>query len=696
MTAPTIQSPPVAPGAGWIDLPTAAKRSGRSIGHVRRLCGSAKYCPGGSTLLSKGQARLVAPAGGGKPEWWIKEDADPAFAPVKFANQIGTDVRHLTDRQRHTAQLRRLILDKWEEAVSAAFKLGFDRDAATGRFVQQLFLGEVPGLKQSIELSRRTLYYWQDRWQRGGLAGLADGRGGKGQGGEQPEDPFLEKVKSLYLHKNKPKLSTCYEMARYDAAEKGWAICSRRTAQRAVDSIRKDVLLMYRFGEKKAYTNEAEPFIERDYRTLRSNQIWNGDHHQFDVVVRVTKAGKIEHVRPWVTGWQDMRSRKIVGWRVFDGDPNSDTILGALDDGVRAHGIPEGACIDNGKDYDSYVLNGRTKKDRWLIRRGKIQLDEAHAAGVFAALGIKASFCWTYHGQSKPIERFFETVELHTRLWPTYCGNCPQDRPEDLQLLIERGKAPTLEDFRDWFATWLRDAYHSAPHTGDAMDGKSPAVVFEECLSLKRTAPAELLDVLLLKPTPPLKVHQNGVTWQGLRYGQYEPALRAMLGREVVLRVNPTEIGRVQVWTPAGKFVCLAPANAKLPADATAEELRKAVKEKLGERKKVKEYHQVRPRLAEDLPDKILRARVAANAGAKPADPDLPPPSLQPVRSPLEGELPRVQRAFEMGNLRQAVGAETSDPGGFLYGGGAASDDEDAPPSMSFRDMMVRPEEGDE
>jgi hypothetical protein len=86
----------------------------------------------------------------------------------------------------------------------------------------------------------------------------------------------------------------------------------------------------------------------------------------------------------------------------------------------------------------------------------------------------------------------------------------------------------------------------------------------------------ELLDVLMLKPTKPVKVTQNGVTWQGLRYGQYEPALQQRLGQDVVLRIDD-QVSRVQVWTTDGKFVCVAPANARVPANATQAQLREAI-----------------------------------------------------------------------------------------------------------------------
>src|SRR5205085_2882112 len=110
-----------------------------------------------------------------------------------------------------------------------------------------------------------------------------------------------------------------------------------------------------------------------------------------------------------------------------------------------------------------------------------------------------------------------------------------------------RGKAPPLTDFADAFGRWVSGEYHLKPHQGDGMDGRPPAKVFLEHLRTKRTASPALLDMLLLKPTPPVKVTQNGVTYNGILYGQNEPALWPLLGKQVILRIDPEAISRVYV-----------------------------------------------------------------------------------------------------------------------------------------------------
>jgi putative transposase len=684
---PSPLTPPAAGNRrGYIDLPTAAKRSGRSVGHLQRQCMD--------KWAGEGLAEQRRPPQGGKPRWYVLETADPSFAAVKFPEAMGTDLRRVPARKREQAIDRRRILDQWHKARAAGLQLGrFTEAQITGHFLQRLEIDE------GTKLSRGTLYNWERSWRRGGLSALVDGRGNE-PAGAPTDDPFLTRVKDLYLSPRKRKLTVCHLLAAEAARDKGWEHRSYKACQRFIDALPVELVKKLREGEE-AYTNDAEPYLERDYTTLRSNEIWCGDHHQFDVLVKVRQAtdsasGEIttRHVRPWITAWEDMRSRKITGYSIFATDPNTDTILAAFRMGVLDCGVPEGVYIDNGKDYDSYALNGRTKKDRWSRRRVKVQFDPDRFAGIFGALGVSATHAQAYHGQSKPIERFFGTVESRfTRNFDTYCGNSPAEKPQDLQLNLERGKAPTLEDFQESFAGWLASDYHARGHGGDGMDGRTPDAVFAAELTSKRTAPAELLDVLLLKRIGPVIVGQNGVTYSGLRYGQYEPALHERLGGKVYLRVDDRDLSAVQVWTEDDRLVCMAPANARIPANADAGTLRAALRTKGQIRKSVQEYRQVRPHVAEDLPDLMTRAAASAAKARKAPEPPDAPPSLKPVRSPLEAQLPTLRRMVEGRQHRKAVGAEslTPDEGRFLYrapaAGPSGDDGEDASPS--FRQLML-------
>lgn len=655
--SPSITPPPAPAGIGWIDLKEAARRAGYSSDGVLRHKLKA-WIPAGMAKQEK--------SGNAKARWMVREDADPKFARVKFPEQINAaaELRPLTDKQRAAVQERRRLIGKWESERAAGVTLGLPEVKITANFLNRLLIDE------GITLSRRTLYNWLAGYRLSGTAGLIDERWRSQQAaGSNPDspDPFLDEIKRLYLTQRRLKLTVCHEMASLKASEQGWPVRSYKTAQRFIDAIPLAVLLKHRFGDE-AHNNDAQPFLEKDYSTLNSNQIWCGDHHQFDAFVQISDrtssdSGEVtfRNVRPWLSAWMDERSRKIVGWTIIVTDPNSDTILAALQHGISSHGVPEHVRMDNGKDYDCYAFHGETKKQR--RRRIRLGVDE-RSMGIFVQLGIGTKHVQPYHGQSKPIERFFRTLEdRFGRTWDTYCGNSPENCPEDLPDKLKAGKAPTLEDFTAAFETWLEHDYHARGHGGDAMDGKSPSQVWTEQLQTKRTAAPELIELLLMKPTKPIKVQQNGVTWQGIRYGQFEPALQVMLGKQVVLRIDRRDLSRVSVFTVEGRFVCVAPANKKISANADAETLREALRETKRARSVMKQYHQVRPRLSEDVTDRMTRAAAMKHrkAGTDRIDPTLPPPSFSPVRSPLEGELESLQKAFKP---RMAVGAESMSDSG--------------------------------
>jgi hypothetical protein len=311
----------------FISLDEASRRSGLNVGFIRRMCSDAKRMAEG-TLLSRGLAKLEAPAAGGKACWWVREDADARFARVKFAAQIGTDLSAFTAAQRKKILYRKGILTRWEEAVAAAFTLGFNRDAATNRFLKQLSDGG------EAKISRATLYNWDRDYRMGGLAGLADERCGKSRGESKDDpDPFLGEVQRLYLSLRKPKLTVCHEMACLKAAEQGWAIRTYKTCQRHVEKDprgggaeaaprrggvrqpRRAVLRgrLFDSGKQRA-VERGSPSLRRAGEGERAPRRSSGE-----MVVR--------HVRPWLTAFQDVRSRKIVGWKVYAHDPNSDVML---------------------------------------------------------------------------------------------------------------------------------------------------------------------------------------------------------------------------------------------------------------------------------------------------------------------------------------------------------------------------------
>jgi transposase InsO family protein len=642
-----------------------------SLGHLSRLCRGRWH--------AAGVARLDRPPEGGRSCWWIAESADPAFAAVKFPSDIPFDLRTLTESQRKSLLSRKRVLDNWQLARAGGVALGFAEKQVTSQFLSRL------EAEEDRRISRSTLFRWLAEYRRGGLGSLRDRRGGaggkdqdQGAGGSgnsssssSGNGEFLDAMKGYYLSPNRPSAKSCWMAACLKASEKGFAVLGYRAACLFLAGLPSAVKTRRRDGED-AFVERCEPSIQRDYTTLRSNEQWVGDHHRLDVIVEDN--GKL--VRPWLTAWMDMRSRTITGWCIYSHAPNQTTILSALRGGITQAGVPELLYIDNGKDFGSRALHGTTKKQRKNHRRGGAAIDEDHVRGVLGHLQCKARFCWAYHGQSKPIERFFGTLEdQFGRTWSTYRGNCPANRPEDSELKLARGEAPTLADFTAAFADWL-GVYHAAAHEGDGMDGASPAQVFDRSFGdrAKCVVSSDLLDLLLMRQPKPVRVHKNGVTWQGMGYGQYTQLTIEHLRRWVYLRIDERDISSVQVWTEDDRFICIAPANQRVPANATEQEMRAAGSQKRGHRKRLREIYQRRTRLAEDIPDLMIRARAAANAaGAAKARGSQSvgmtaagPPDLKMLRSPLLEQLPAVRRGAQFVAGKLAAGAENVDSR-FLY-----------------------------
>lgn len=169
-------------------------------------------------------------------------------------------------------------------------------------------------------------------------------------------------------------------------------------------------------------------------------------------------------------------------------------------------------------------------------------------------------------------------------------------------------RAPQLLEFTEKFSTWLDTCFHVSRHTGDSMDGHTPSEVYEASWNgaSKRDTSRESLDLMLMKETRPLKVGKNGVRWDGLGYGQYDPDLIKMFGKEVYLRIDERDVNGVLVFTVDDQFVCHAPCNTRLPFKSSNELLRQAKRNKHRVTKVVNDFREVRPQIHADLTDHMI------------------------------------------------------------------------------------------
>ncbi|MFR5795823.1 MAG: transposase domain-containing protein [Christensenellales bacterium] len=204
-----------------------------------------------------------------------------------------------------------------------------------------------------------------------------------------------------------------------------------------------------------------------------TNEVWFGDHHKIDLFVLDENDNL---VRPWMTAWMDACSKKFVGWELTL-EPNSDTVADSFcraavyTKGSDVHGLPRYIYIDNGKDYRSHRFEGETLVETDL---GCLNAEFSEKEGLLRALGVGVHHALPYRGWSKDVERAFGTLEDFVREFPGWCGDSPEERPEDngriLRRMKERGELMTFETFAKCFAEKLLPKYEN--HIGE--DGLSP------------------------------------------------------------------------------------------------------------------------------------------------------------------------------------------------------------------------------
>jgi transposase InsO family protein len=401
----------------------------------------------------------------------------------------------------------------------------------------------------------QTFYRWEKRARTAPefrLRSLVDVRGRttslKPQASGRSAEAW-DYFKHLYLDPRKPGIQTCYELTAQKAAEQQWSWPAYNTICRAVrDEIPKATQVLFREG-RKAFESTCVPRVRRSFDHLATHDTWCADESTLDFYCRCPDGkGGWKRIRPILTAWLDIRSRYFVGWHISD-RANSDTIVCAFKRGVQAFGPPREVLCDNGADYKAVA--GRSRK--WA------SFDEGHLTNLYKELGVECRWAIPYEPWAKMIESHFRTVhEHHDKLWDTYCGGKPEDRPEGVVGLALTA-LPTIDEVRTRFAEWL-EAHHARPQSGDGMCNLAPAQALEQFrgASVRQKPDEAMLDFLCAKVTKPVSVTRDGVRHNGIHYGQGQDALLRRLGEKVLLRVPPERADYVDVCELDGRPICRA------------------------------------------------------------------------------------------------------------------------------------------
>ncbi len=365
-------------------------------------------------------------------------------------------------------------------------------------------------------------------------------------------------IQSHYLNPHRPMIAAVHRWVSKDCEMSGVPPPNYTWVRRVVEKIPADMIARFREGDKTFRDKFA-------YVTLRKKpalprQWVNSDHHQCDHFV-IFPDGKIG--RPWLTAIQDICTNEIMGFYIKRevragrvAHPGSNEVALCLrravlkkeDQGWPSFGLFENFYLDLGKDYRSH-----------------------HVRAVCHDLGIHIEHCQPYHGQSKPIERWFGVMENALRHLPGYTGSKPELRPEG----IDPKSLLSIDQYDRALHDWITKEYHY--QSSKALGGLSPIEALgshaKNGWSPREIGNDRALDLLLMRRRS-VKVYRMGIQAFGVQGKQryfWTDELTSYINQRVDIAYDPAHVGELLVYAK-DRFVCKA-TNKELLTFGASEEM---------------------------------------------------------------------------------------------------------------------------
>ena len=471
---------------------------------------------------------------------------------VTAERKLSMEVSDLTEKQRKDAYEWKHIIEEWEKYISGNWK---KKTALTEEFVS------LWNKEHDKKISARTLNRKREQYRANGIVGLADFRGTNAskRGSQIPEDIWALFTK-WWLDEAEPGVMTVYKLVygfiELNMPERLETLPTYATFRNQAQKLPFAVKQYYRKGNK-AYEDDCEPWIRRDYNDIDSNDVWSADYHTLDILAKDDLTGKI--IRPHASVWIDVRSRKILSVVLCE-NSNSDGVISAFKRAAVKYGLPRQVYLDNGREYlvSDFGGRGRRKTDE--------NAKAEYGLTILERCGVQMYNAKAKNGKSKVIERVFAEVKKEfSKMIPTYVGGSPDERPERMKklnkVLKNEKNVPLLSEVKELFENYVEGIYNETESSGMGMDGKCPNDVYEENLIRKRTATKEELNIMLMRTARLQTVKENGVS---LKFGSVildywdEYLLDNYERKKVFVRYDIDDLSEVRVDDEKGRFICTA------------------------------------------------------------------------------------------------------------------------------------------
>lgn len=491
------------------------------------------------------------------------------------------------------SEMERAEINKWKEILGdwTSFRFAYqDKDGnknlkeADKKYVTYVSK-KYPNMKFSTRILQRKIKAMREQ----GDAFLIDRRG-KHQNHRKAIDEYVFGIfENFYLDESQKSIRKCIELTELQLKRREMLellpLPSEKTFAREIErSIPVPVLKYYRLGDK-AMRDKCSLYIRRSYRDLNSNDIWVCDNHTFDVFIN--DEGVKKPARVYLTGFLDVRSRKMCGWYVTT-NPSSDATVIALRRGIERYGIPKVIYSDNGREFLTHDIGGRGF-------RKSADTGEHEAPTILQNLGIEFRTALVRNARAKIIERAFLDVKNDfSKLFDGYTGGTIAERPERLKKTGKDASNFTLRnEFVNYVDIFIQGYFNKRAHFGEGMDGRTRDDVYAECLIEKRVAAPDELNLMMLRNSRPVKVSRDGlklsIAGKNIYYISAD-LLYHYYGEKVYYRYNPDDLSKVRVYDELDRFIGEAQQIATLSYFASKEEVQREMQKIRSFNKMVRAY----------------------------------------------------------------------------------------------------------
>ena len=488
-------------------------------------------------------------------------------------------IEQLTDNQRQDIAYWKKIIGDWREYISRPENYKRTSEA-TEEFIS---IHNIQNPNKAI--SSRTLRRKLKEYKEYGEVALADHRANRKDKGTNKIDEIIWSVfLQWWLDESQPTTSYVYRNTCAFAAMRMKELLplpSEDTFRRAIDNIPKIVIEYFRYG-KKVFQDECLPYLVRQYDLLDSNDIWTADYHTLDLMVKDDITGKV--FRPHAVVWLDIRSRKMLAMRLCESS-NSDGVILTFRDAIKNFGIPKEVYLDNGREFLVHDFGGRGKR--------KTDENADYGSTILERLGIKMTNARVKNARAKVVERTFKQVtEEFSKLYITYCGNRPENRPErHNEVMKNKDNIPLISQVKEEFWTYLEGNYNMSESKAEGLNGMSPDECYAEHLNVKRVATEEQLNEMLARSSRLQSVDRNCVF---LRIGDKkiwfynEEIVTRHFKEKVYVRYDGEDLSQVMVYDEKERLI--GPAYRMEVGGYDSEKDKESIKKLNSKTKKIKNF----------------------------------------------------------------------------------------------------------